>query len=146
MWRMGTLGKIARLNARQRRALALCLRTMILVRLGLAVFPYRSVRRHFADRLRPASGPALDPAILAWATRHAARAVPAATCLTQALTLQITMARFGHSSLVRIGVARGADGRLKAHAWLVSAGQTLIGGRALMSETYTPITDLELSP
>lgn len=55
------------------------------------------------------------------------RYVPVATCLTQALTTQILLAQIGHSTDLKIGVAKSIEGKLEAHAWLESRGEIVIG-------------------
>ena len=91
------------------------------------------------------------------AVRRAARLVPMASCLTQAMALQMMLARRGQHCDIRIGVerrisapaesakgsshaaranplarvARGsdvADGQFRAHAWVEWHGRVLIGG------------------
>jgi len=58
--------------------------------------------------------------------RVASRAVPYATCLTQALALQRVLARHGYPSLVQVGVCK-IGGQFFAHAWVEQEGQTLLG-------------------
>ena len=91
------------------------------------------------------------------AVQRSARLVPAASCLTQAMALQMMLARRGHRCDVRIGVERReaatetatgathkgshvapanplahgsdiADGQFRAHAWVEWRGRVLIGG------------------
>jgi hypothetical protein len=62
-----------------------------------------------------------------WAVTHAARLVPAATCLTQAIAARRLLAQHGVRSDLRIGVARAGDGRMQAHAWLECDGTTILG-------------------
>lgn len=73
-----------------------------------------AARRHAAGRI-------------AWAVRAAARHVPGATCLPQALAAQFMLARHGHPARLRIGVATG-QGRLAGHAWVEGDRVILIGG------------------
>ena len=109
------------------------LRRVAWVRLALWRWPYAEVRaRLVALRRRDAVPPRLaadhEPADLAWAVRAAARRVPKAACLTQALALESLLADAGIRAEVRIGVARRADGSFEAHAWLEHDGRILIGG------------------
>jgi hypothetical protein len=60
-------------------------------------------------------------------TAVAAR-VPRASCLTQALAATLLLARHGYAATLRVGVAKNEDGSLRAHAWLESGGETLLGG------------------
>jgi hypothetical protein len=72
----------------------------------------------------------------AWAVKVAARFVPAATCLTQALALQSLLLETGHPSTIRIGVAKDNKG-FAAHAWVESGAHILIGGGE--RDRYTPL-------
>ena len=95
------------------------------------------------------SGEALhDFRIVAWSVRAAARLVPGASCLTQALCAQQLLARRGRSSTVRIGVRQGEAGGgtgtdLRAHAWLLADGHVLLGGA---HDLDRHATILELGP
>ena len=63
-----------------------------------------------------------------WAVRNAARLVPRASCLTQALAAQRILSRSKFRSEIKIGVVVDICGRLRAHAWLVSGGCIVVGG------------------
>lgn len=78
---------------------------------------------------------------LAWAVRTASRRIPGASCLTQALSLQLLLRRYGVASNLRIGVARaaGREGYV-AHAWVESGPRVLIGAGEL--ERYAFLSDL----
>lgn len=113
----------------------LLVRTVLLlsgIRLALSILSLRTLR-HLLTRLAPEAAE-LDNAIrvpldrIAWAIGVGSRYVPGATCLAQALTGQVLLARYGHPADLHIGFARGEDGRLQAHAWLESRGQVVVGG------------------
>ena len=77
---------------------------------------------------------------LAWAVRTASRRIPGASCLTQALSLQLLLRRYGVASSLRIGVARAARGEgYVAHAWVESGPRVLIGAGEL--ERYVFLSD-----
>jgi hypothetical protein len=73
-----------------------------------------------------------------WAVTVTSRYVPGATCLTQALVTQILLARQGYPTNLRIGVAKDKNNKLKAHAWLESQEQIVIGG-ADSPNFFTPL-------
>lgn len=110
-------------------------------RIGLTILPYRKLKHWI-----PApSGPrAADErlSVLMWAVHQSARAIPRASCLTQALAAQYLCTTAGHSTQIRIGVARNDDGRIGAHAWLMHDGRVLIGGRDEDLSRFTRMTDL----
>jgi hypothetical protein len=116
------------------RALLLVLR----VRIALWRRPYGRVRADLRARGAAAARPAApvlvggrdlarDPDALAWAVAAAARRVPQASCLTQALALEALLDAAGCRSDLRIGVARRADGSFEAHAWTEVEGRILNG-------------------
>jgi hypothetical protein len=78
---------------------------------------------------------------IAWAVSLAGRYVPRATCLTQALAMQILLKREGIAVQLHLGVAKDEQGRVTAHAWLEQDGRVLIGGGSL--ESYIMFDNLE---
>lgn len=111
------------------------LRRVVWVRLALWRWPYAVVRARLValrDARRGARSARLsmdrEPAALAWAVRAAARRVPKASCLTQAVALESLLADAGIRAELLIGVARRADGSFEAHAWVEHDGRILIGG------------------
>jgi len=105
-----------------------CLLVVTAVRLGLTLLSYNRVRNLVTrlDARQCASTGELRR--VAWGVAAAARFVPYATCLTQALSGQYLLARQGNASTIRIGIERGTGEQLKAHAWLVSDDHIVLGG------------------
>lgn len=97
------------------------------------IFPYRIVNPLFALACRPRLEQCnSSPGALAWAVAVAGTLVPGgAHCLSQAISLQILLARRGIESNVRFGVRRPGGAPLMAHAWLEYRGEVLIGGENL---------------
>lgn len=60
------------------------------------------------------------------------------TCLTQALTAQQLLQANGYPAELRIGVAKQADGKLLAHAWVESEGMIVVGGTAAELAAFSP--------
>lgn len=113
---------------------------VVAVRLGLWLLPYRFWRRLMERPVRPqarraAGRPSADA--VASAIRAVSHRVPGATCLTQALAARALLARFGHSSSIRIGVAPAGGGRFDAHAWVECAGRVVLGGTAESLARYS---------
>lgn len=79
-------------------------------------------------------------ALVARRVRRAARLVPHATCLPQALAGRVLLARAGHASRVRFGVAAPSDRGFEAHAWLECDGAVVVG--AVPGQPLTPFPDL----
>jgi hypothetical protein len=77
------------------------------------------------------------------ASRVGARMLPKRPCLTQALVAQFFLWRRGDTSTsLHIGVTKGDDGQLLAHAWLERGGRVIIGG-AGSPEQYKRLDQLE---
>ena len=77
---------------------------------------------------------------IAWGVTTAARYVPRATCLTQAIAAQWLFAWVGHPTVLRIGVAKGTDKALRAHAWLESEGRVVVGAESLEQDKYIALS------
>ena len=65
---------------------------------------------------------------IAWAVQTAARYVPGATCLPQALTTHLMLLRNGHCAHVRIGVTITDERCLQGHAWVEAEGGRVVAG------------------
>ena len=120
------LRKLVALSKSERRTLISCFSVLLVVRIGLTVLGFRRLQRF----IRPAHerAPLEILQLTGWAIRHAARLVPGASCLTQALAAQIMLARSGYGASLRVGVARTTAGNIRAHAWLTSGDFIIIGG------------------
>lgn len=117
-----------------------CLAAIVAMRLALTVAGYAAIR----DRMPPAP-PTPDGHFyarqLARRIERLARAVPGASCLTQALALRYLLARAGHGSELHIGVRRDAAGRFAAHAWVSVNGRVVIGAAGTRLDEYTPLAE-----
>jgi hypothetical protein len=51
---------------------------------------------------------------------------------------------YGYASELRIGVAKGEQGELEAHAWVEYQGKVIIGGLSTLSR-YVPLPSLNLT-
>jgi hypothetical protein len=137
------------LSRRVWRRLLTAFVVLAVIRAALWLLPFPSVQR-LVRRLGRRSPRAREPLSLplvegrAVAIRLASRLVPRATCLTQALGLQVLLARSGTPSELRLGVAHGDGGALSAHAWLECQGRVVIGGREL--ERYSRLPALKKTP
>lgn len=120
--------------------------TLAAVKGGLRLLPFTSLEKllgratRISHRFRNWNSE--KPDLLIRMVDIAGRHVPGTgSCLTRALAAQLLLARRGHRSTVRIGVARGGGQQLKAHAWLESEGRVLIGDSEL--ECYAPLLAIE---
>ncbi|UDL92535.1 lasso peptide biosynthesis B2 protein [Mesorhizobium sp. PAMC28654] len=125
---MRNLSRVLSLSGSEILFLGRCLLVVTAARLGLTLFSYNRVR---AVVMRLDARQAADIADLrrvAWGVAAAARLVPRASCLTQALSGQYILARQGSASNIRIGIERDTGTQLKAHAWLMSGNHIVLGG------------------
>jgi hypothetical protein len=114
------------------------------IRAGLWLLPFRIVRPIVESASRnpgPDVANELVAAQITWAISNAARFVPRATCVTQALAARILLARRGLASEVCYGGGR-LQGRIIAHAWLESGGRVIVGGGERL-ERLLPLAPLE---
>ena len=113
------------------------------VRYLLSFSSYRSVlnlieRSTLASHLKKQN----NPRLFGWAVEHASKLVPAASCLTKALTLRWLLAKSGQQCTIRIGVNKADNGAVKAHAWVIQNGVVLIGSSGSEHVRFVPIVDL----
>jgi hypothetical protein len=103
------------------------------IRISLWVLPFKIVKK-LVNKLAPEITQQWDwvsPNDLkrvAWSVTAGSSLVPRATCLTQALTTQIILRRWGIPSDLVIGVNKGETGAFEAHAWVEYEGEIVIGG------------------
>lgn len=113
---------------------------VLLTRLLLALLPFQRACR-WLDRLqgppRPATAAEIDRII--WLTERVTDVMlRRRPCLTKALAARLLLTERGYATDLRIGVRRGADGSLQAHAWLEHAGDIVIGTLPDL-HTYQPL-------
>lgn len=123
--RAGRAAHILGTGLRHAPLLVSALGWVCLVRLGLSLASHRALRRALLRRGRDGDGQG-DALRVAWAVHHAARVVPGASCLTQALAAQIMLSRRRVPSVLHLGVDTRRDG-FGAHAWLEAGGRVILG-------------------
>ena len=115
-------------------------------RAALWLLPFRTVRDLLDRAAKPPSGTrpmeTVPPGRIARLVEATSRNLPGlGTCLTQALTARVLLIGRGYPAVLRIGVVKGENGALEAHAWVESGGEVVIGGYDL--ERYVPFANLE---
>ncbi len=126
------LHKFIFLKNSDRQLLLLATLTLIIIRLGLWLLPWKVLYagiRKFA----PISPDLAQPDNFAW--YRVVKAVNRASklmliepkCLARALTTQILLIRQGYGSELCIGVAKNQEGKFEAHAWVENEGKIIIG-------------------
>lgn len=114
-----------------------------MVRTFLTFGSYRTVLDKIADEVaKNTLQSGRDGLLAVWAVRQAAKFVPAATCLTKALSVRWYLAKSGKACTIRVGVLKTDASVIKAHAWIILDGKVVIGGENREHELYKPIIDL----
>lgn len=130
---MSLLRKLNRLPWSDRVLLVRAGLLTVVVRLALDLLPFRLWRAWLIHREPPAPARVSRDVIsiadrCAWAARVASRFFPRSdTCLVHAIVAQRLLRSRGIDSVVQIGVARGADAKFEAHAWVEMGGRVVIG-------------------
>jgi hypothetical protein len=76
---------------------------------------------------------------IGWSIDRAARFVPGATCLVQAMAGQRILALKGHGAEIHVGVRNGVERGFEAHAWLASGDEIVLGGTAEELGSYSTL-------
>jgi hypothetical protein len=140
---MKRVHQFAELSPQERSLLLRAVILVVAVRLALWTMPLRAVRKLLAKYATTSANlPAIPVKRLSWAVQAAARRIPAASCLTQALALQHLLACAGHPAELRIGVAKDTTRGFQSHAWVEYRGQILLGDNGEL-EHYSPILALK---
>jgi hypothetical protein len=134
----------AGLASSERAVLLRAVATVFTVRAALWLLPSATIVRA-VSRLaaRPTRRVSRNTSVtrLTWAIEAAARRIPGASCLTQAIAGLLLFRRHGYDARFCVGVAREATGSVRAHAWLERDGKVVIGGPG--SRVYTRLPDLK---
>lgn len=64
-------------------------------------------------------------------------------CLARALTAAVLMNIYGLSHQIQIGVAKGENGQLEAHAWVNSGGRVVVGNLPDLSRYVAMSSQIE---
>lgn len=147
---MRKLHKFFGLTAEERRLLATAAILVGLVRVGVWLLPFRTVRGLLGRLRRPAAerrrGDELSSERIAWAVDVVGKRIPGGgNCLVQALATQVLLDRRRRTARLRIGVAKDRQGNLEAHAWIESDGRVIIGGSDVSRFVAFPALERETS-
>jgi hypothetical protein len=139
------LRELFRLSRNRRRLLLEAWSLVVLSRLSLWTLPKRTVKRALSASSPTPGSDAPQESIeqLMWAVSAAARRVPGASCLTQAIAATTLLARHGHRSTLRLGVRKDEQNRLHAHAW-VESGERVVPGGTVDDFVTLPANGLQL--
>ena len=138
--------RVLRLGIRHFRSLVEAIAVLVGMRIALLLFSYRTIATRVTLRDSVRAPDEIQPILKAWSVKQAAKTVPFASCLPQALTLQYLLARLGLNSAVRIGVRVDDADEVDAHAWVIYEDDVLIGGANHDLDSYNVLTDLFPNP
>jgi len=145
---MRRLHRFLALSSCERRLVVEAAFCLAAIRLALRVLRFRTLwaivnRAPRASRCERAPG-GFSAERIAWAVAVVSPyVVGVKPCLTQALAAQVLLVRRGLPARLRLGVARGEQGEVQAHAWTETAGKVVSGGSAAELERFTPLLALD---
>ena len=118
--------------------------TMSLIRLGLLLLPFSRLQELITkvkgwNFLAVASSEVNIRAIVIGVYRSGKYQPGNPMCLARALTTSVLMGIYSLPHQINIGVAKGKDGRIEAHAWVVSKDIVIVGNLPDL-DRYTPMS------
>lgn len=134
--------KWAKLSGEEQHFIIRAMLILWLVRVGLWVFPFRRVLAVTENHLPPSLSWRTTPAGSAdhcarWIP-SAARLIPKASCLTQAIAARWLLQSAGLQCELQLGVGRRL-GKFSAHAVLIHERRIVVGGRPLADQNFERI-------
>jgi hypothetical protein len=129
---MNQLQKFHRLGGREKLLFLQAMLVLASVTLGLRALPWLKLQ-HLLLKManwhaRSAVRHEVSLLSISRSIRAASHYIPKATCLPQALTAQHLLIWNRYPADFQIGVAKDANGKLEAHAWVTSQNKIIVGG------------------
>jgi hypothetical protein len=126
------IAKLIHLDSSKRQLLISTFALLALVKLGLSIMSFKTLHRFMLkisySQLKNQMPEQISLENIIWALNMSTHYIPGgAKCLARALTCRVFMSRYNYTSQLYIGVAKGEDEGLKAHAWIESQGQVVVG-------------------
>ena len=112
---------------------------VIYARVALWVVPFRRLRPKLERTALPQDRSCDEGEVerVTWAVSKVSRLVPAASCLTQALSVRRMLERRRVGCTLKLGVKRDERGVFCAHAWIEHAGRVVIGDQGGLRDFAT---------
>lgn len=144
---MKLLYRLLHLETSDRQLLVATFVLLVTIRLGLWLLPFPTWRRLLTQATQArANLQQVEPTSInkvVWAVSVASRYMPGGVkCLARALATQVLLNWYGHAAKLCLGVAKGEEGKLEAHAWVESQGKVVMGGLSNLS-SFTPLSCFE---
>lgn len=110
---------------------------VLATRIALKMLPYKRVLKYFEDmgvrkistNESPEERQRYAKQVIFLTKAAGRRLLGKKPCLPQALVVECLFKRHGFDASLHIGVIKGDDGGLLAHAWVESGGNIVIGGQ-----------------
>ena len=134
---MRRLGKFLRLSSSDRLLFVEAVIWLGIARLAVLVMPFRWIApflgRHMAESPQTTESEQKEIAErISRVVQTVSRHMPwECKCLTQAIACKNMLKRRGLQTTLYLGVAKGGEGNLKAHAWLRSGDMIVTGARGM---------------
>jgi Transglutaminase-like superfamily len=126
------LFKLAQLKKSDRQAFLEAYLLLSLIRLGLWLLPFGKLQK-VLDKITKINSLPRFPLglqikqIVAAVDRSSKYSPGNVKCLARALATEVLLTKYGYCPLLKIGVAKGEQGKLEAHAWVEEQEKIVIG-------------------
>ncbi|PSB02273.1 lasso peptide biosynthesis B2 protein [Merismopedia glauca] len=142
---MRKLRKIWQISMGDRWLLLQATLLLTLVRLSLWLLPFKIWRSLLAESTTFPVTPQLPVGKITWAVNLVSSQMPGGVkCLARALTTHVLMTQYGHIPKLKIGVAKGGEGQLEAHAWVENPEGKIVIGWLEDIGRYLPLPSLQM--
>jgi hypothetical protein len=129
---MRRVRKFLSLSLREKSLLTKAVMLVLAIRVGLTLLPFSTLQKLLSKGTKNHMDMEHERRFsidqVAWSVAAASHCVPKATCLVQALVIQVLLLRQGYPGNLQIGVTKGDRGELQAHAWVESQGRMINSG------------------
>lgn len=144
---MRKLRRVLRLSPQTSILLLTTFSLLAAVRLGLFLVPFRILLRLLRNINQTSTQPSAKKTDtvrkIVWAVEVSSRYMPGSVkCLARALTTQVLLNWHGYTPDLKIGVAKSAEGRLEAHAWIEYQDRVIIGNLRDLAR-FIPLPSIE---
>lgn len=145
---MGYLSKFLRLSFSKQRFLVEAVLLLTAMRIGLRLLPYRVLRRFLSQSDRTRAVKHFEEDCLKkdviWAINKGGKFILREnSCLPLALAGQTLLRLHGFPARLCLGFQKNEDESIRAHAWVESNGQVVIGGPENEIEQYVPLVEYQ---
>lgn len=114
---------------------------LLVIKLGLKFTTVQQLRDRLNSYTHWKSTISRPASRLIWAVEAVTRVLPGGTkCLARALAAQALLLHHHYPAKLCLGVAKDADGKFEAHAWVESEGKIAIG-QLQDGERFKPLVD-----